>query len=190
MNLFHGHLLEEPGSTCLQWRCPSPETLPAHCFVLRGLRASSRPPLGTPGSVPALDSVLACSCRPAGSAAWESVPVLRLEEKQHQHAGSAEEISYGEKGCFPVPPPAQPKAWASPEQGQGKQEAAGGLRELGELGRHLLNLYQGANPGFRWSDTDSSSHRYTSRKCEAKALDPSWPVPHAVVASLAAWCPT
>lgn len=42
----------------------------------------------------------------------------------------------------------QPRAWASPEQGQGEQEAAGGLRELGYLGRHLLNLYHGANLGF------------------------------------------
>jgi len=47
--------------------------------------------------------------------------------------------------------------WASPEQRQGKQEVAGGLGELGDLGSHLLNLYYRANPGFWHSDADSSS---------------------------------
>lgn len=59
----------------------------------------------------------------------EAAPTCRLSGR----------VSCGEKGCFPVPLPAQPKARASPEQGQGKQEAAGARRELGELGRYLLN---------------------------------------------------
>lgn len=73
---------------------------PAHCFGLRGPRTSS----GAPGSVPALDSVLACSCHGAGSAAWELLPVLCLEEKQHQDADSAQEVSCGEKATslFPL----------------------------------------------------------------------------------------
>lgn len=37
----------------------------------------------------------------------------------------------------------QPRVWSSPEQ-----EAAGGLEELGDFGRHLLDLYHRANPGF------------------------------------------
>lgn len=45
----------------------------------------------------------------------EAAPACRLSRRT---------VLWG-KGSFPVPPPAQPKAWASPEQGQGKQEAAG-----------------------------------------------------------------
>lgn len=44
-------------------------------------------------------------------------------------------------------------------RGRGCRRWAGGLGEMGDLGRHLLSLYYSANPGFCCSDANSSSHR-------------------------------
>lgn len=128
----------------VQSRGSGPETLPAHCFGIEGLQGVFSP---SSREVRQCSFPRQCPCL-LRSLCWVSslglAPVLRLEEKQHQRAGSAEEVSHGDESCSLVTPLAelseqpvleakrlQPRAWTSLEQGQGEQEAVRQQESLG-----------------------------------------------------------
>lgn len=165
--------MPEPGSACAERRGPGPQTLPAHCFRPERLQGIFSPSSGETGQCPCPSQ---CPCLLL-SPCWVSSP--GISSRVMPGGEAATNMQAQQKRCpvgtraaplSPLPQSCQSSQhWrlkiCSHEHGQalrrgrGCRRWAGGLGEMGDLGKHLLSLYYSVNPGFCCSDANSSSHR-------------------------------